>query len=103
MSVEAVIREKLQAALVPDFLTVENESHGHRVPQGAETHFKVVVVAQAFEGLRPVARHQKVYQVLALELQQGVHALALHTYTPSEWQAQPEAPVSPACMGKAKG
>ena len=100
MSVQSVIHEKVQAALQPEFLTVENESHGHRVPAGAETHFKVVVVAQAFEGLRPVARHQRLYQLLAQELQQGVHALALHTYTPNEWRLQPEAPASPDCMGK---
>ncbi len=103
MSVEAKVRAKIEQALQPVFLTVENESHGHRVPAGSETHFKVVVAAQAFEGLRPVARHQRVYQLLAQELQQGVHALALHTYTPSEWQQQGQAPDSPACMGQRKG
>ncbi|MCP5326432.1 MAG: BolA/IbaG family iron-sulfur metabolism protein [Oceanospirillaceae bacterium] len=102
MSVQQVITEKLSAAFQISHLSVENESHRHNVPAGSESHFKVVLVTDDFESLRQVARHQAVYKVLADELKQGVHALALHTYSQQEWAATREAPASPNCMGGGK-
>jgi len=102
MSVRDSITEKLGAALQPAHLEVENESHRHSVPPGSETHFKVVVASAAFEGKRAVARHQLVYATLAEELKGGVHALALHTYTPAEWGERNAAPESPECLGGSK-
>ena len=50
-----------------------------------------------------MARHQLVYAALAAELKGGVHALALHTYTPAEWSSLGgAAPQSPDCMGGSK-
>lgn len=102
MSVQDEIVVKLQQAFSPAHLQVLNESHGHNVRPGSETHFKVVIASEQFVGLRPVQRHQRVYAILADELRNGVHALALHLYTPSEWQNVQAAPESPACMGGAK-
>ena len=103
MIVQQQIEAKLRAALSPSQLDVANESHMHSVPAGSETHFRVVVVTDAFEGLRAVARHQRIYQLLSDELANGVHALALHTYTPNEWQQRGnDAPASPACLGGSK-
>jgi BolA protein len=103
MSVEAAIRTKLAAAFAPDHLEVVNESSNHRVPPGSESHFKVVLVTAAFEGDRLLARHRRVNAALAAELAGGVHALALHTYTPGEWQARAgSAPDSPECAGRRK-
>lgn len=90
-------------ALAPTHLEVVNESHMHSVPVGSESHFKVVLVSSQFEGRRQVARHQTIYQLLAHELANGVHALALHTYTNAEWQLRAAAaPESPQCMGGSK-
>lgn len=100
MSVQSRIIEKLTAQFSPVELRVENESHMHSSGRGSESHFKVTLVAAQFEALRSVARHQAVYQCLSEELANGVHALALHLYTPAEWQAQGElAPKSPNCLG----
>lgn len=96
MAVENEIVQKL-TALQPTHLEVINESHMHSVPENSETHFKVVLVSEVFEGLRAVKRHQKIYGVLADELAGPVHALALHLYTPQEWPG--ESPDSPNCMG----
>ena len=103
MSVKNTLVEKLLATFQPDHLDVVNESHMHSVPPGSETHFKLVIVSEQFASMRAVARHQAVYKALAEELQNGVHALALHTYSVAEWQArQQQAPESPACMGGSK-
>lgn len=49
--VEATIRNKLQTTLEANHLDIINESYMHNVPKGAETHFKVVVVSNKFDGL----------------------------------------------------
>lgn len=98
MSMQEQIRRAL-TGLEPQHLEVLNESHMHS--RGEESHFKAVVVSPQFAGLNSVKRHQKVYATLG-ELMGRFHALALHTYTPEEWQAQGAAPDSPACLGGSK-
>lgn len=100
MSVQETIETKLLDALTPEYLEVTNESGGHNVPPGSETHFKVVLVARNFEDERLLTRHRRVNRILEAELAGGVHALALHTYTPAEWERRFGAvPESPACLG----
>ena len=88
MSVAATIESKLRAALQPTRVKVVDESElhkghaGHRL--GGESHFRVEIVAVAFEGQSRVARQRRVYEILADELKAGVHALALKTLTPAE-------------------
>jgi acid stress-induced BolA-like protein IbaG/YrbA len=53
--------------------------------QGDGHHFEALIVSQAFEGLRPVARHQKVYGVLGDRMRQEIHAISMKTLTPAEW------------------
>ena len=101
MSVQDVIIEKLVESLSPVHLQVDNISHMHAVPADAETHFDVVVVSEAFEGLRAVQCHQRVYQLLADELSSGVHALAIHAFTPEYWALSGEVPTPPECHGEA--
>ncbi len=94
------IERKLAEALDPEHLEVVNESGNHNVADGSETHFKVVVVARAFEGERLLKRHRRINSTLAEELAGGVHALAMHTYTTEEWRARfGSAPMSPPCAG----
>lgn len=103
MSVQLQIEAELRAAFAPQFMDVANESHMHSVPANSETHFRVVLVSDQFEGKRQVGRHQQVYAVLGDQLAGPVHALALHTYTPEEWQAREQAaPDSPDCLGGSK-
>lgn len=101
------VKEKIENLLADSvnitILQVENESHMHSVPPNSETHFKVVIVSSDFVGKRKVARHQLIYGTLSALMQQGIHALALHTYTPDEWQdKQQQSPASPDCMGGSK-
>ncbi|MFK8017594.1 MAG: BolA family protein [Gammaproteobacteria bacterium] len=51
------------------------------------THFEATVIDEGFAGLRPLARHQKVYQVLGSAVGREIHALALKTLTPDEHSA----------------
>ena len=82
------IRSKLTSALAPSRLVVLDESHRHAGHAGSrpegETHFHVEITSAAFAGLSRVARQRLVYDVLAEELRDRVHALSLATTTPEE-------------------
>ena len=52
------------------------------------THFSARLVSAAFEGLRPLARHQLVYRALGERVGREIHALSIEAYTPQEWGAR---------------
>src|SRR5688500_88814 len=97
MKLQERIESKLRAQLSPRHLEVVNESSRHSVPPGSETHFKVTVVAPEFDGQTLVERHRRVYHVLFDEMREGVHALALHTHSPNEWEQGAHVAASPPC------
>ena len=106
-TIQQTITRKLEEAFSPDHLEVINESHMHNVPEGSESHFKVVIVSDAFKGKMLIARHREVNKVLQEELNQdgsagNIHALALHTMTMEEWFEKGNAPESPECLGGGK-
>jgi len=94
--------DQLQSEIGPTHMVLTDESHQHSVPDGAESHFNLLIVAAAFEGKRLVQRHQVVYRALDAELKGGLHALTLKTLTPAEWQGGEGAAVSPKCRGGSK-
>ena len=100
MSTQQTIETKLTEALSPLHLDVANESHKHNVPVNSETHFKVVVVSDAFKDQSLVNRHRTINRLLAEQLQTGIHALSLHTLTAAEWTARNNTVQdSPDCKG----
>ena len=102
---ETEIRSKIEAAFQPiTHLELVNESHSHSVPRNSETHFKLVLVSPAFEGLTRIARQRRVYEILSEELKPGgVHALTQRLLTPTEWSPEAVATFeSPDCHGGSK-
>ncbi|OQS07982.1 BolA [Thraustotheca clavata] len=96
------IQSKLASAFAPQHLEVFNESYMHNVPKGSETHFKVVVVSDKFDGKSLIQRHRMVNAVLEEELNQGVHALSIQSKTPVQWEANNTIRPSPTCQGGMK-
>jgi BolA protein len=88
MGVQETISRKLTETFAPLSLKVLDESHrheghaGHR--PGGETHFRIYIVADAFQGKSRLARHRMINETLAGELKSGVHALAIHAAAPDE-------------------
>ena len=81
------MRERLTRSLQPQMLDIEDESHlhvGHAGARDGRGHFRVIVVADAFEGLTRVQRHQKIYAALGDLMQTDIHALAVQALTPAE-------------------
>lgn len=92
------IEQQLTDGLAITHLEVINESHLHGTPTD-DSHFKVIVVSDAFVGQRLLQRHRSINKLLSAALAGPVHALALHTYTVGEWQNLRQLPSSPACRG----
>ena len=83
----AVIRERLQAALEPEELVVEDEGHlhvGHEGARDGRGHFRVFVVAECFAGLSSLQRHRKIYQAMGELMTTDIHALAIDAYSSAE-------------------
>ena len=82
------LRAKLEAALSPLALDIEDESAKHAghagAREGGETHYRIHIVSESFAGLSRVQRQRKVYAAVAEELAERVHALSLVTLTPDE-------------------
>ena len=98
-SVETAIRDSLQY-LDPEHMEIFNESFMHNVPEGSESHFKVVIVSSQFQDKMLVARHRMVNELLKQQIEGPVHALSLHTMTPDEWfEKAGQSAESPECLG----
>ncbi len=80
------IEQKLMAAFAPSRLEVIDESERHRghggYREGGETHFRIVITAEAFRPMNRLARQRAVYDVLRQEMDERVHALSLDIGTP---------------------
>jgi BolA protein len=88
MRMQERIHTRLAAALAPTSIDVIDESAQHAGHAGAraggETHYRIDIVSPAFAGKNRVQRHRLVYEALAGELADGVHALALAARAPGE-------------------
>ncbi|MDH5377971.1 MAG: BolA family transcriptional regulator [Gammaproteobacteria bacterium] len=82
-----LIHDTLTKELEADSVEVIDESHlhvGHAGARDGKGHFKVIVVAQCFEGKKLLQRHQMVYQALAEAMQTDIHALSISAKSISE-------------------
>ncbi|MFK7791594.1 MAG: BolA family protein [Devosiaceae bacterium] len=88
MSVQSILEAKLKLAFRPQALDVRDESSQHEGHSGArpggETHFRVYIVAKAFEGKSRLQMHRMINDVLAEDLADRVHALAIHASASGE-------------------
>lgn len=80
------IARRLTERFTPARLEVIDESHLHAGHVGArpegETHFRVLIEAEAFRDRSRVERHRMVNETLAEELAGPVHALAVRAEPP---------------------
>jgi acid stress-induced BolA-like protein IbaG/YrbA len=74
------IKQIIRAGLPCEYITLEGDGR----------HWYATIVSPAFEGLRAIQRHQRVYGTLGSKMESDeVHALSMKTFTPAEWAAQP--------------
>ena len=82
------IHDKLTAAFAPTRLEIQDDSDRHAGHAGAtpggESHFNVLIEAQAFAGMSKVVRQRLVHKALSDELAGPVHALSIKALAPGE-------------------
>jgi len=81
------IRERLQEAFQPEELGVEDESHLHEGHAGARDgrgHYRVLIIAEAFQDQNLLHRHRMVYKALGDLMRTDIHAVAIDAWSPDE-------------------
>lgn len=83
------IEDKIRRELKPAALEIVNESHLHAGHQETfdgtgETHLRIRIVADAFEGLSRIERHRRLNALVTAEMDKGLHAIAIEAKAPSE-------------------
>ena len=79
------MREKLEAALSPETLDIEDESHkhiGHAGARDGRGHFACTIVSSAFTDKSPLERHRMIYDALGDLMLTDIHALSIRALTP---------------------
>lgn len=81
------IRQRIEEALNPEQLVVEDEGHlhvGHEGARDGRGHFRVFVVAESFDGLTMIQRHRKIYEAMGELMKSDIHALSIDAYSSNE-------------------
>ena len=84
---KAEIIKRLNAAFEPETLGVEDESYMHKGHEGARdgrSHFRVLIISEAFEGKNLIDRHRMIYAALDEMMRIDIHALAIDAWAPDE-------------------
>ena len=88
MTMDTIIKEKLEKALAPERMELFNDSHkhaGHAGDDGSgQTHYRLIIVSERFENLGRIDRQRLVYEALKEEMSGGIHALNVKAIAPSE-------------------
>lgn len=89
---ETWIRRQIESAFEPLHFEILNDSRNHVNHLGQhdgldhESHFKIVVVAEAFSGMSRVERQRWVYDLLKTEMSTGaLHSISMRLLSPEEW------------------
>ena len=83
----AEIKKRLEIALAPESMQLEDEGHkhvGHEGAKGGLGHFQLLIVSDHFKGKSLIQRHRLIYQAMGELMQSDIHALSIDAYTPDE-------------------
>ena len=97
--IESQIVNTLKTSMDLYSLKIINESFMHNVPEGSESHFKIVIVSEDFLNLTMIQRHKLVYKKLD-NLMTKIHALSIHAFDKDEFKLNPIILDSPECANK---
>lgn len=97
--IEEKIINLLNSKLNPSILKVVNESHMHNVPEGSESHFKLIIVSESFKNIPTLKRHKIIYKELD-NLMDLIHAVSIHPFDEDEYKKNPFTIYTPDCVNK---
>jgi len=83
-----LIKERLQASLEPQTLTIQDDSAKHAGHAGAIEsgggHYKLHIVSNKFHAQSAIMRHKMVYVALGDAMGSIIHAVSIKAQTPAE-------------------
>ena len=97
--IESQIINTLSSSMNLSSFKIINESFMHNVPDGSESHFKILVVTDDFNNVPIMQRHKLIYKNLS-DLMDKIHALSIHAFTKEEFELNPVILDSPECANK---
>lgn len=97
--IEEKINNLLNLKFSPSLLNVVNESYMHNVPEGSESHFKLIIVSDNFKDMPTLKRHKIIYKELD-NLMNLIHAVSIHPFDENEYKNNPMTLDSPDCVNK---
>ena len=71
----------------------------HNVPEGSESHFKLIIVSESFKNIPTLKRHKIIYKELD-NLMDLIHAVSIHPFDEDEYKKHPFTIVTPDCVNK---
>lgn len=97
--IKNLISKRIADELQPLHFVIEDESHRHS--RGGESHFKILVVSQLFEGKSFLERHRIVNKaVTGNDISLPCHAISISAKTPSQWaDGEVILQSTPSCLG----
>ena len=97
--IQSLIRSRFETLLTPVFLEIEDESHRHS--RGEESHFKVLIVSEIFEGKSLIERHRMVNSAAqGTDTSLPCHALSIQAKTPIQFETgKTKLQSTPGCLG----
>ena len=98
-SKQKIIKSLLESSFNIHLLEITNESYMHNVPEGSESHFKVILVSDSFKDVPKIKQHQTIYKALGNIMNQ-IHALSIHSFDKEEFNNNPMIIDSPNCVNK---
>ena len=98
-NIEIAIKKLLMSEFDPSVLNIVNESYMHNVPEGSESHFKLIIVSDEFKNLSNVKRHQQIYKALN-KIMDSIHALSIYSFSKDEYKDNPIILDSPDCANQ---
>src|SRR5690349_12776373 len=99
MNIQNSFEQKIAQKLNPISFCVINESHMHSVPKNSETHFRIEIVSDFFNGKNLLSRHRLLNELFAEEISK-IRACSYHAFTQAEWEERfGQTEPSPHCQG----
>lgn len=87
--IERSLKDILENKFSNSTVEVINESHLHAGHAGSpgtgQSHFKILIVADEFEGHSKISRHRMVNTAVQPLFDEGLHALSLVLFTKNEY------------------
>ncbi|CAL4323419.1 BolA/IbaG family iron-sulfur metabolism protein [Buchnera aphidicola] len=77
--------ERIKGHFYPEYIKIYDNTIYHKIKNNKK-HLTIIIVSNKFKNQKILKRHQEIYKILSREINNTIHAISMHTYTPEEWK-----------------